>query len=150
MRSAAALVGFILLVVAAGSFGALFHPGDWYEALRKPPLTPPDWIFGPVWSVLYLLIAVAVWLVWRTGADRTALALWSAQLALNALWSWLFFGLQQPGLALIEILCLLVLVVATVRVFSRTSNLAGSLLIPYAAWVAFASYLNAGVWYLNH
>ncbi len=149
MRSAIAFAGFFALVVAAASFGAVFQPGDWYEALRRPPLTPPNWIFGPVWSVLYLLIAIAAWLVWRAGADRIALALWSGQLVLNALWSWLFFGLQQPGLALIEILGLLVLLAATVRAFSRESRLAGALLVPYAVWVAFASYLNAGFWYLN-
>jgi tryptophan-rich sensory protein len=149
VRSAAALAVFILLVVAAASFGAVFQPGDWYEDLRKPPLTPPNWIFGPVWSVLYLCVAVAAWLVWRASADRTALALWSAQLTLNALWSYLFFGLHQPALALVEILCLLGLIVATFAVFLRESSLAGSLIVPYAAWVGFASYLNAGVWYLN-
>lgn len=136
-------------MAAAASFAAVFQPGDWYEALRKPPLTPPNWIFAPVWSVLYLCIAVAAWLVWRASADRAALALWSAQLVLNPLWSCLFFGLQQSALALVEILCLLGLIVATLSVFLRESRLAGSLLVPYAAWVAFASYLNAGLWYLN-
>ena len=149
MRSAAALAGFIVLVGIAASFGAVFQPGEWYAALRRPPLTPPNWIFGPVWTLLYVGIAVAAWLVWRAGADRRALALWSAQLLLNALWSWLFFGLHQPALALLDILCLIGLVVATLLAFLRHSRSAGLLLAPYTAWLAFAAYLNAGFWLLN-
>ena len=150
MRSAAALAGFIVLVVLAALFGSAFQPSEWYAALRKPPLTPPNWIFGPVWSFLYLCIAVAAWLVWRArrGATRP-LARWATQLLLNALWSWLFFGLHRPGFALLEIALLLVLVVATTTAFFRVRSLAGALLVPYLVWVGFASYLNAGIWYLN-
>jgi len=150
MRSALALCVFALVVAAAALFGAQFTPGPWYEALRKPPLTPPNWVFAPVWSVLYLAIAVAGWLIWRSRRHRaTALALWGVQLALNAAWSFLFFGLQRQGLALLEIGVLLMFIVATAVVFFRVRPLAGALFAPYAAWVAFASYLNAGLWYLN-
>jgi len=150
MRSVLALCVFLLLVTLAASFGAVFQPGEWYQALRKPPLTPPNWIFAPVWSALYLAIALAAWLVWRERPGWSApLALWTGQLALNALWSLLFFGLHLPGLALLEIGLLLALVVATARAFSRVRPLAGGLLAPYVAWVAFACYLNAGLWLLN-
>ena len=150
MQSAMALGVFALLVAAAALFGAQFEPGLWYEALRKPPLTPPSWVFGPVWSLLYLTIAVAGWLIWRARRNRVpALALWGVQLALNAAWSFLFFGLQRQSLALLEIGILLVFIVATAVVFFRVRPLAGALFAPYAAWVAFASYLNAGLWYLN-
>lgn len=150
VRSAAALGTFIVLVALVALFGASFQPGDWYEALRKPLLTPPNWIFGPVWSVLYLCNAVAAWLVWRARPGRAApLALWAGQLVLNALWSLLFFGLHRPGLALLEIALLLGLVVATTSAFFRVRSLAGWLLVPYVAWVGFASYLNAGLWQLN-
>jgi tryptophan-rich sensory protein len=150
MRSGLALGVFVVLVAVAALFGAWFQPGLWYASLRKPPLTPPDWVFGPVWSVLYLAIAVAGWLVWRAGRDGArALALWGAQLALNAAWSFVFFGLQRPGLALLEIGILLAFVVATIAVFFRVRPLAAALIAPYVAWVAFAVYLNAGIWYLN-
>lgn len=150
MRSVLALGGFLALVALAALFGASFEPGAWYAGLRKPPLNPPAWIFPPVWSALYLAIAVAGWLVWRARpATRTPLALWGAQLVLNALWSWLFFGLNRPGAALLEIVVLLALVAATTAAFFRIRPLAGALLAPYAAWVAFAAYLNAGLWVLN-
>ena len=134
----------------ASFFGAQFVPGAWYEALQKPPLNPPNWIFAPVWSALYLAVAVAGWLVWRSGpTSRLPLALWGSQLALNAAWSWLFFGLERPGLALINILILLAVLLATLISFHRIHPWAGRLFVPYAAWVMFATYLNAGLWYLN-
>jgi tryptophan-rich sensory protein len=150
MHPAAALAGFIALVVLAALIGSAFQPSDWYAALRKPPLTPPNWIFGPVWSFLYLCIAVAAWLVWRARRGATTpLALWASQLLLNGLWSLLFFGLHRPGLALLELAILLALVVATTAAFFRVRSLAGALLVPYVLWVGFAIYLNAGIWYLN-
>lgn len=148
-RSAAAFAVFLGLVAAAALFGSLFQPGAWYPRLEKPPLTPPGWIFAPVWSVLYLSIAVAGWLVWRAGGGAIPLFLWAAQLLLNALWSLLFFGLQRPGLALVEIAVLLALVIAATVVFFRVRALAGALFVPYALWVGFAAYLNAGLWVLN-
>lgn len=150
MRSAVALAVFLSCVALAALFGASFEPGAWYAELRKPPGNPPDWIFPPVWSALYLAIAVAGWLVWRARpATPLPLALWGAQLLGNALWSWIFFGLHRPGTALVEIALLLALVVATTAAFFRVRALAGALLVPYAAWVAFATYLNAGLWLLN-
>lgn len=150
MKHLSSLVIFIALVALAAFFGAQFEPGTWYDGLRKPPLNPPSWIFGPVWSVLYLAIAVAGWLVWRARPESAVpLALWGSQLVLNTAWSWLFFGLHLPGLALIEILVLLALLIATTVSFLRIRTLAGGLLVPYAAWVSFAAYLNAGLWVLN-
>lgn len=150
MRPVVSLAFFILLVAGAAWFGAHFEPGSWYASLERPPLAPPNWIFAPVWTLLYLGIAVAGWLVWRCGSANTVpLALWGAQLALNALWSFLFFGLERPALALVEILVLLFLVVGTAVVFFRIRPLAGWLFVPYAVWLGFASYLNAGFWFLN-
>ena len=100
MRDRFTFLIFLACVGLASFFGAQFVPGAWYEALQKPPLNPPNWIFAPVWSALYLAVAVAGWLVWRSGpTSRLPLALWGSQLALNAAWSWLFFGLERPGLA---------------------------------------------------
>lgn len=150
MRDYFVLGIFVLVVGAAALFGAQFEPGSWYEGLAKPPLTPPNWLFAPVWSLLYLGIAVAGWLVWRARPGRSRpLALWASQLLLNALWSLLFFGLHLPGLALLEIGVLLVIVIAAAGVFFRLHPVAGGLFVPYAAWVGFATYLNAGLWYLN-
>ncbi|MEM7412107.1 MAG: TspO/MBR family protein [Myxococcota bacterium] len=153
MQHIGALLVFLALVFAAGGFGAQFTPGEWYAALRKPPGTPPNAVFGPVWTVLYLAIAVAAWWIWRVRhereAARPALALWGTQLALNALWSYLFFGLHWMGVALLEIAVLGVLVAWTARRFHALVPSAGLLLLPYLAWVGYASYLNAGLWWLN-
>lgn len=150
VRSLGALGIFVALVALAALFGAQFEPGPWYEGLRKPPLNPPNWVFGPVWSLLYIAIAIAGWLVWRARpASAKPLALWGGQLVLNAVWSLLFFGLHRPGVALVEILLLLALLIVTTVSFFRVRALAGLLLVPYAAWVSFAAYLNAGLWHLN-
>jgi tryptophan-rich sensory protein len=152
MRDFAILVLFIALVGGAAYFGARFAPGEWYAELRRPPLTPPGWLFGPVWSLLYLGIAVAAFLVWRARGETgigPALGLWAVQLVLNALWSWLFFGLERPGLALVEIVTLLAVVIATTVTFFIVRPPAGWLFVPYALWVSFATYLNAGFWLLN-
>lgn len=143
---------FIVLVAGAALFGAQFTPGEWYESLRRPPLTPPSWLFGPVWSLLYLAIAVAAFLVWRSpkrSGVGLALGLWAVQLVLNAAWSYLFFGLERPGLALVEIVVLLGVIIATTVVFFSIRKPAGVLFLPYALWVGFATYLNAGFWILN-
>ena len=145
-----ALWVFITFLVAW--FGSQFQPGDWYAGLNKPSWTPPPWVFAPVWSVLYLSMAIAAWLVWvRRGLPGTKLALrlFVAQLALNALWSWIFFGLQQPGWAAIEIAILWVAIAMTVAAFAKVRVLAAILLVPYLLWVSYAVSLNLGIWRMN-
>jgi tryptophan-rich sensory protein len=147
-----ALVGFVglcLLVAAADS--ALTQAGlrSWYLSLARPPATPPSWVFAPVWIVLYVLIGVAGWMVWRSAGAGPPLRLWGWQLAVNALWNPAFFGLKNIGFAMLVILALIVLVALTVRAFARVSRLAATLLLPYLAWTCFAAYLNAGFWVLN-
>jgi tryptophan-rich sensory protein len=146
------LLAFVLAVAAVAAFGGLFPPGDWFDSLAKPAWNPPSAVFGPVWTVLYLMIAVSGWLVWRERGFRgaaPALSLWGVQLLLNGLWTWLFFGLQRPGLAFLEISILWVAIVATVIAFFRISAVAGGLLVPYLAWVTFASALNLSIWQWN-
>jgi len=138
--------------LSAGAVGSQFRPGDWYDALAKPAWQPPSWIFAPVWTTLYLMMAVAAWLVtthgeWRR--RRLPLTFFSLQLAVNAAWSWLFFGLQRPDLALADILLLWVLLSVTLGLFLKTRRLAGILLVPYWLWVSFAALLNAELWRLN-
>ena len=139
---------------AAGIGGAVTSPqiGNWYATLAKPSWNPPNWVFGPVWSVLYFCMAVAAWLVWRQkglAGARGPLALFGVQLALNTLWSCLFFGLHSPGLAFAEILLLWAAIAATTVTFWRRSVPAGLLFVPYLAWVTFASVLNFTIWRLN-
>jgi tryptophan-rich sensory protein len=138
----------------AGTGGAVTAPkiGTWYATLAKPSWTPPDWIFAPVWSLLYLSMAVAAWLVWRQSGWAGAVApltLFGVQLLLNASWSWVFFGLERPGLALADVLLLLAAIAATTVAFWRRSKLAGMLFLPCLTWVGFASALNFAVWRLN-
>ena len=149
LESVLSLLAFVVACAAAATPGIAFRPGAWYRRLAKPSWCPPDWLFGPVWTLLYLGIAIAGWLVWRAGDASRPLALWGAQLVLNALWSFLFFGLRLPGLALAEIALLLGIIVFTTTAFLRVSRAAGWLFVPYALWVAFAAYLNAGLWVLN-
>jgi len=151
-RSALALAGWLALTFAAASLGALFLPGQWYAALKKPSWNPPNWIFGPVWTTLYTIMAVAAWLVWRRGgwpAQRRPLLLFLAQLALNATWTPLFFGLHRPGLAFAEIALLWLAIAATLAAFCSVSRAAVWLLVPYLAWVSFAAVLNLSLWRLN-
>jgi benzodiazapine receptor len=146
------LPGFVFLVItfAVAAIGAQFMPGPWYAALAKPAWTPPGWLFGPVWTVLYVMIAISAWLVWqRQRRVSPALALWGAQLVLNGIWSWLFFGLERPGLAAIDIVVLLAMIIATALAFARVSRPAALLLVPYAIWVSFATALNLAIWRLN-
>ena len=123
----------------------------WYDTLRKPPLNPPDAAFAIVWPILYAMIAVAGVMVWRTGDPRrrTAMIAYAAQLLVNFAWTGLFFTARMPGAALAWIVLLLVLIGMTVRLFRPISRVAATLLLPYAAWVGFAAYLNAGIWWLN-
>ncbi len=149
MRRWFSLLVFLLLAFTAAFIGSRFMPGAWYALLVKPPFNPPNWIFAPVWGVLYALMSVAAWRVWRRAGLRPAIMLWLAQLVLNAAWSWLFFGRHLLGAALVEILILLALIVATTVAFWRRERLAGWMMVPYVAWVSFASVLNASLWYLN-
>lgn len=150
-----AVLGFIAWLgacFAAAAFGGLFMPGEWYVSLKKPAWNPPGWIFGPVWTALYIMMAIAAWLVWRRGGfkvRRAALSLFLLQLLFNALWSPLFFGLHNPGLAFVDIVLLWLALLATIIQFWKVSVLAGSLLVPYLAWVTFASALNWTLWRLN-
>jgi benzodiazapine receptor len=148
----AAFVSLCFLVAAAGGAVTAESVGTWYVGLAKPSFNPPAWVFGPVWTVLYLMIAVAGWRVWRRRGEagaRDALAAWGVQLALNLGWSVLFFGARMIGAALVEIVVLLAAILATVALSWRIDRLAGWLLVPYAAWVAFATVLNAALWWLN-
>jgi tryptophan-rich sensory protein len=141
---------FFVLVAAAAGFGAQFSPTAWYASLAKPAWTPPNALFGPVWTILYVGIAVAGWLVWRR-TERFVLALvfWSAQLLLNAGWSLLFFGLHRPDIALADIVVLLICIFGFVVTARRHSGLASSLFIPYALWVGFATALNFAIVRMN-
>lgn len=146
------LLGWVLLCFAAASLGALCPPDEWYAALRKPSWNPPGWIFGPVWSALYTMMAVAAWLVWKRGgfaAQRRPLGVFLAQLALNALWTPLFFGLHWPGVAFAEILMLGLAIAWTITLFWQVQRAAAYLLMPYLAWVSFAAVLNGTLWRLN-
>lgn len=156
-RSALVLIAFVALCFAVAGLGGLatgpaVSPGGWYETINKPFYTPPSWLFGPVWSVLFLSMAVAGWLVWRergfSGA-KLAFSLFGIQLMLNVLWSAIFFGLQAPEVALVEILVLWVFIVLNILAFRRIRPVAGWILTPYLAWVTFATLLNLGIWWLN-
>lgn len=146
------LFGWLLVCFAAAAMGAFFMPGEWFDELKKPSWNPPAWLFGPVWTVLYAMMAVAAWLVWKRGgfaAQRKPLALFLAQLILNAAWTPLFFGLQMPGIAFAEILVMWVAIVVTLAAFLPVSRTAFWLLVPYLVWVTFAAVLNGTIWWLN-
>ena len=155
IRCYAALAAFIVLTQATGFLGALATTPavpTWYAGLARPSLAPPNWVFGPVWTTLYVLMAVAAWLIWRLPPSpqrRTALVLFALQLALNTLWSFLFFGAQRIDLALVEVVLLLAAIVATTRAYAGLSRIAAWLMAPYIAWVAFATLLNFQFWRLN-
>ena len=146
------LVAICLGVAAVGGWVTAGSVADWYPSLRKPSWNPPAWVFGPVWTALYLSMAIAAWLVWRRvgwrGASR-AMVLFGVQLALNAAWSPLFFGLRSPLAGLVDIVALWVAIAATLVAFIRIAPLAGALLVPYWLWVSFATSLNAAIWSLN-
>lgn len=154
-RSPLALLFWLVLVFGAAALGGWLTSqsvGTWYQTLEKPAFNPPDWIFGPVWTVLYALMGIAAWLLNRkrsVSEAPSAFAWFYIQLALNVLWSGLFFAMQSPGAALVCIGFLLVAIAATMRAFFQISPLASWLLAPYLAWVSFATVLNATLWWLN-
>jgi len=147
-----ALLAWVGLCFLTAWVGSRFTPGESYLQLQKPSWTPPGYLFGPVWSILYLSMGVAAWLVWRragfSGA-RLALTLFVVQLVFNGMWSWIFFGMQRPGLAFAEILVLWSMILVTMLAFWRVSSTAGMLFLPYLAWVSFATILNYSIWQLN-
>lgn len=150
--AALALGGWLVVCFTAATTGAVFPPGDWYAQLHKPAWNPPNWVFGPVWTLLYITMAIAAWLVWRRGgfmAQKKPLSLFLLQLFLNGLWTPLFFGLHWPGLALLDLLLLWLALLATVIAFWKVRPLAGALLVPYLVWVSFAGALNCALWRLN-
>jgi benzodiazapine receptor len=153
------------VVGASGSVFTVTSLGSWYRTLTQPPLAPPDWVFGPVWTTLFALMGVAAWLVWREGLRygdplagdqgglsrdaRLALLAFGGQFVLNVAWSAAFFGLQSPALGLVVIALLWLAIVATIALFARVDWRAAALMVPYLLWVSFASYLNYGFWALN-
>lgn len=150
----AGLIGWLVLVYAAAGAGAFAsaQAGAFYRQLQRPAWAPPGWLFGPVWSALYTLMAVAVWLVWRQrglGGARVAIALFLIQLIANALWTWLFFAWRQGALASIEIVMLWLLIAATMAAFWPINRVAALLLAPYLAWVTFATALSFAIWRAN-
>lgn len=151
-RQTIALIGWLALCFAAAGTAAFVSTGGWYAALHKPSWNPPSWVFGPAWSLLYVLMAVAAWLVWREGGWRVqgrTLGLFLLQWLLNAVWTPLFFGLHLPALAFAEIVLLWLAIAATLASFWRVRRVAGVLLVPYLAWVSFAAALNFTIWRLN-
>jgi translocator protein len=147
-----ALVGFIGLCLLVGLVGGTTTAHvlpRWYSVLHAPPGTPPSWVFAPVWGVLYVMIGVAGWLVWKRLGAAAPLRLWGWQLAANAMWAPAFFGLRSPPLGMVIISVLLLLVVRTILTFKRFSKLAALLMTPYFVWCCYAAYLNAGFLVLN-
>jgi translocator protein len=149
MRRLPSLLVFLVLTFAAALVASRFLPDAWYAALQKPAFNPPNWVFPPAWSVLYVLMTIAAWRVWIREGLSAAIVLWVVQLLFNAAWMWLFFGLHRPGVALADIVVLLVLIVTLAFAFWRRDRWAGALLLPYIAWVAFAAVLNHALWQLN-
>jgi len=148
-RNLLALVGFILITFCAPIVGAFSPPGEWYVAINKPAWNPPAWIFGPVWTALYLMMAIAAWRVWRRDGWRLALWLYFTQLLLNATWTPVFFGAREIGWALVVIIALWIAILCTLLAFLRISRSAGWMLCPYLAWVSFATVLNFTLWRMN-
>ena len=149
------LARFVIVCLGAGALGAIVSAPEiegWYKTIAKPMWNPPDSVFGPVWTTLFVMMAIAAWLVWKPTGFKEAglpLSLFGAQLALNVGWSWVFFGLHEPGSAFVEIVILWLAIVATTVAFFKANKLAGWMMVPYLAWVSFASVLNFAIWQLN-
>jgi benzodiazapine receptor len=150
MKRIVPLVLFLVLVVGGGwLIGSNTAPGAWYDSLNKPPFNPPGWIFAPVWSVLYIFIAIAGWRTWMRTDTGGAMSVWWLQLGLNFLWSPLFFALQMPAAALLVIVALLAVIILFIRLTWTPDRISAALFIPYLAWVSFATLLNASIVVLN-
>jgi translocator protein len=153
VNKALSLMAFLLLTLAVGGLGGWATSQSvltWFPTLIKPSWTPPSYLFGPVWTGLYVLMAISAWLIWKHEPNaRGALLPYFIQLALNLAWSFVFFGLQQPGLAVANILALWVAIAWTIKAFSNQDRIASWLLAPYLVWVTFAAALNISIWWLN-
>jgi translocator protein len=143
------LLVFVLLCVATAASGAIFKPGAWYEALAKPSWTPPNWLFPVVWTLLYIMIAIAGWLVWRMSGFGAAMFFWGLQLVLNGAWSWLFFGQRRMDLAMVDVALLWASIAIFILLAWPVSIWAGLLFVPYLVWVSIAAMLNLTVWRMN-
>lgn len=146
------LAFWIVLTFSVAAFASQFEPGVWYTKIAKPIWTPPGWLFGPVWGILYLAMSVSAWLIWRhrsTVKLSMPLALYLVQLLLNGLWSWLFFGRQLIGTALIDLMILTLLIAITTAMFMRIQKAAGIMMLPYLLWISFATALNFQIWRMN-
>lgn len=144
------LVIFLVLVVGGGAaIGSMNLPGPWYTALVKPPFNPPNWVFGPAWTILYVLIAVAGWRIWERDRGGRAMTAWLAQMLLNFAWSPVFFTLQSVSGALVIVVLMLAAILAFIGLAWKRDRIAALLFVPYAAWVSFATLLNASILWLN-
>ena len=148
-----ASVGICVLGGFIGSFFTASSAGSWYAALKKPALNPPAWIFAPVWTVLYIMMGVSAFLIWKQGLGndnvKTALTIFTLQLALNFAWSPVFFGMKSPLTGLVVIILMWFAILATILLFHRISQPAAYMLVPYLVWVSFAVYLNSSIYFLN-
>ena len=156
MRNSLKLTASILVCLLAGGLGTIFTIPSiptWYASLNKPVFSPPNYLFGPVWTILYILMGISFFLIWKKGIKnkkvRNAIYVFGIQLALNTIWSPIFFGAKNLLLSLIVIIAMWIYIVKTIGVFSKISKVASYLLYPYLAWVSFASILNFSVWFLN-
>jgi tryptophan-rich sensory protein len=152
MQAAVGLIVSVAVCFAVAASGSVFTPDQWYAELSKPPFNPPGWVFPPVWTLLYAMMGIAAWLVWlRAGWRRggVALGVFVVQLVLNGLWSWLFFGLHEPLIALLDLVLLWIAIGVTIVLFRRHHVAAALLLVPYLAWVSFAGVLNGSIVWLN-
>ena len=150
MSRTLSLILFLVIVLGGGLvLGFLTTPGEWHAGLAKPSFNPPAWLFGPAWTVLYILIAIVGWRVWQRDRGGLPMKLWWVQMALNFLWTPVYFGAHQIGLAFVVILLMLAAILAFIVTAWRVDRVAPWLFVPYAAWVAFASVLNGSIWSLN-
>ena len=152
MQDITGLAFFLIVTFGVSFLASQYEPGGWYQEIAKPSWTPPGWIFPIVWTALYLMMSIAAWKVWRTGKLQKVivpLGFYFLQLFFNGLWSWMFFGNQMIGLALLDIILLLIAIILTTIIFWKYNRVSGLLFIPYLLWVAFASVLNFSIWLLN-
>jgi translocator protein len=155
MKNIFTLIACIAIPLIVGGIAGIAPSGsdnEWYASLNKPVFNPPDWVFGPVWTILYLLMGISLYLIWKSPASpirKLALLIFGIQLVLNFAWSFIFFFFQQPGYALIEIVVLWFSILAMIIVFHRINKVAAYLQVPYLLWVTFATFLNASIWWLN-